>query len=305
MGTPEFSVPCLQRIAAGRHTIAAVVTKPDTPAGRGRILTAPPIKEAASHLGIPVLQPVSLRDDAAIAQIRALNPDIVVVVAFRILPPEILAIPRLGSANLHGSLLPKYRGAAPIQRALINGERESGVTVFLLEPTIDTGMILRRHAVEIGENETYGDLATRLAAIGAEELAAAIDEIAAGTARAIRQDDAEATLAPKLTKEDGRIDWNAASVAIRNRVRGVTPSPGAFTLWRGHQLGVHRVSSELDSVWRGTPGTLLAADPKRGALVATGDGAVWLETVQPPGKRPMEGAVWVRGARLELAEQFG
>ena len=305
MGTPEFSVPSLEKLASGGHHVVAVVTKPDKPAGRGRAIQPPPVKRAAERLGLPVIQPPSLRDTDTHSRLEALQPDLFVVVAFRVLPEELLRIPRLGAINLHASLLPKYRGAAPIQRALINGERETGVTVFLLEPTVDTGRILRQRPIAIGDDETCGELAARLSVTGAEELAAAVDDLARGTAVMISQDDAEATTAPKLTKEDGRIRWNERAEAIRNRVRALNPSPGAYALWKGQPFGILRAAvEEAPAPGDEAPGTILQADDRHGVRVATGDGILRLDIVQPAGRRPMEGAAWVRGAHPQKGERF-
>jgi len=303
MGTPDFSVPSLERLAASGHTLAGVITKPDAPRGRGRRLESSPVKLAAERLRIPCWQPESLRDEATRALFASLEPDLIVVVAFRILPPEVLAIPRLGAVNLHASLLPKYRGAAPVQWALINGETRTGVTVFQLEPTVDTGRIIRQREVEIGPDETYGELSTRLSTIGAEELAAAVEDLAEGRAHPLPQDETEATHAPKLVREDGKVHWTHSSRQIRNRVRGTTPAPGAYALLKGEPFGIRRADF-ADDVRRGKPGEIVVADPKRGVAVATGDGALWLTVVQPPGKRPMEGAAWVRGARPQVGQTF-
>ncbi len=305
MGTPEFSVPSLEKLASGRHHVVAVVTKPDKPAGRGRAIQPPPVKRAAERLGLPVLQFLSLKDTETRSQLQALRPDLFVVVAFRVLPAELLRIPRLGAINLHASLLPKYRGAAPIQRALINGERETGVTIFLLEPTVDTGRILRQRRVAVGSDETFGELAVRLSAVGAEELAAAVDDIARGASVMVPQNEAEATTAPKLTKEDGRIRWDERAEAIRNRVRALSPSPGAYALWKGQPFGILRAAAEgAPAPGDAAPGTILQADDRHGVRVATGDGILRLDIVQPAGKRPMEGAAWVRGAHPRKGERF-
>lgn len=304
MGTPEFSVPSLEKLSASAHQIVVVVTKPERPVGRGRGLEPTAVKVAAERLNLPVLEPESLHDEAFLTRLREMQPDLFAVVAFRILPPSLLAIPRLGSINLHASLLPRYRGAAPIQRAIMNGERETGVTVFLLESTVDTGRVLRRKAVEIGEEETAGELATRLSKVGAEELVGAVCDIASGTATGIPQDDAEATFAPKITRDDGRIRWTDTAERIRNLVRGLNPAPGAYALWRGQPFGLLRVRPEPAATNNAPPGTIIRADDKQGVLVAAGSGAVWLETVHPPGKRPMEGLVWARGARPQPGARF-
>jgi len=301
MGTPEFGVPTLNRLAASRHRLVGVITKPDARKGRGRRLEPPPVRLAAEGLGLPCWQPESLGDDETIRLLTSLEPDLIVVVAFRIMPPEVLKIPKIGAINLHASLLPSYRGPAPIQWALINGEATTGLTVFLLEPTVDTGKIIRQREVPIGADETYGELSARLSMLGAGEVLQAAHDLADGAVEAIPQDDSLATRAPKLRREDGLIDWSRPSVAIRNRVRGVTPSPGAYTHWRGQPLGILRVDL-VENPPGGKPGEILISDQKRGVAVRTWDGALWLALVQPAGKRPMDGAAWGRGARPLVGE---
>ena len=307
MGTPAFSVPSLERLAQGAHEIVEVITRPDSPRGRGRKPAAPPVKEAAERLCLPMRQTASVTDEALREHIASLRPDLIVVVAFRILPPEILSIPPLGAVNLHASLLPKYRGAAPINWALIHGEAVTGITVFQLESTVDTGAIVRQRPTAIGPDETYGELYDRLSVIGAEELAIAVDELAACTATPTVQEDSAATAAPKLRKEDARIDWRLPSERIRNLVRGTTPSPGAHTTWCGKPFGVARVEAAIDVHPPGSarPGEIVVSDARQGVSVATGDGAVWMRVVQPAGKRQMDGGAWARGARPAVGEVFG
>ena len=304
MGTPEFGVPTLERLVASEHRVVGVVTRPDTPKGRGRRLEPPAVKLAAERLNLPRWQPGSLRDEETIDLLASLEPDLIVVVAFRIIPPEVLAVPTIGSVNLHASLLPKYRGPAPIQWALLNGDRTTGVTVFLLDPTVDTGKVIRQREVAIDSDETYGELAARLATLGATEMLRAVEDLAEGTAHPMPQDDSKATSAPKLTRQDGLIDWSLPGAAIRNRVRGVTPSPGAHTFWQSEPFGVHRVDF-VEHPCAGEPGEIVICDHRRGVAVKTGDGALWLTTVQPAGKRPMDGAAWGRGARALVGQKFG
>lgn len=304
MGTPQFSVPTLERLAASEHRVLGVVTRPDAPRGRGLTLEPPAVKLAAQRLHLPYWQPESLRDEETTDLLASLEPDLIVVVAFRILPPDVLAIPKLGSLNLHASLLPRYRGPAPIQWALVNGDTTTGVTVFLLEPTVDTGKVIRQREVAIGPDETYGELAARLATLGAPEMLGAVEELAEGTAHPMPQDDSKASSAPKLTKQDGLIDWSLPSATIRNRVRAVTPSPGAYTFREGESLGVHRVDF-VEHPCAGDPGEIVVSDRRRGVAVKTGDGALWLTTVLPAGKRPMDGAAWGRGARALVGQKLG
>ncbi len=304
MGTPDFAVPSLEGVAQSGHDLAGVVTRPDSPRGRGQQMQPTDVKAAVASLGldVPVLQPESLRDEIFHAQLQALEPDLFAVVAFLILPRSVLAIPKLGSVNIHPSLLPKYRGAAPIQWAIINGETETGVTIFFLSPRVDAGDILVQQKVEIGSNETAGELYERLKMKGAELLIRAIDGIAEGPVIPVPQTDEGVSRAPKLKREDGEIDWSKSAGDIRNLIRGTNPFPGAFTLWRDKLLKVHRATVDTGM---GEAGTVIEADGKRGLIVGTGEGVLALDEVQPAGKKRMSGADFVRGYRIEVGEKFG
>lgn len=302
MGTPDFAVPSLRRLAQSAHPVVAVVTRPDAPQGRGRALAPPPVKLAAGALGMPVLQPESLSDPCFLEALRACDADLFVVVAFPILPGEVLKIPRQGSINLHASLLPRYRGAAPIQRAIIAGETETGLTTFLLTPRMDTGDILMQRRVEIGPEETAGELADRMKRVGADLLAETVEGLASGALAPVSQPSKGATKAPKLTREDGRIDWSQDAETIRNLIRGTNPDPGAFTTWRGNLLKVHR-AVEDPLAPPGQRGEIVAA--AEGVTVATAEGGLRLTEVQPSGKKRMTGAEWVRGYRLQIGEMLG
>ena len=304
MGTPDFAVPSLEGVAQSGHDLAGVVTRPDSPRGRGQQMQPTDVKAAVASLGldVPVLQPESLRDEIFHAQLQALEPDLFAVVAFLILPRSVLAIPKLGSVNIHPSLLPKYRGAAPIQWAIINGETETGVTIFFLSPRVDAGDILVQQKVEIGSNETAGELYERLKMKGAELLIRAIDGIAEGPVIPVPQTDEGVSRAPKLKREDGEIDWSKSAGDIRNLIRGTNPFPGAFTLWRNKLLKVHRATVDTGM---GEAGTVIEADGKRGLIVGTGEGVLALDEVQPAGKKRMSGADFVRGYRIEVGEKFG
>lgn len=301
MGTPDFAVPSLERLSGSAHEVVAVVTRPDRPKGRGRQVAPPPVKSAAQRLGLPVLQPESLRDAAFLASLRDMKADLFAVVAFAILPRAVLRVPRLGSVNLHPSLLPKYRGAAPIQWAVIRGEQETGVTIFRLSPRVDAGDLLLQRRVPIGPEETAGALYDRLKGLGAEVLLEAVDGLEAGTVNPQPQPEEGATSAPKLEKEDGRLDWAQTAGSIRNRVRGTNPVPGAFTVWNGKELKVHR-AAEVDE--NGPPGTVVAADVREGPVVAAGEGALRLLEVQPAGKNRMSGAEFVRGYRVREGDRL-
>ena len=294
MGTPRFAVPTLRGLAASDHVIAAVVTNPDRPRGRGRRPAPPPVKIAAEDLGLPVLQPESLKDPAFAAQLKEHDPDLFAVVAFSILPRRLLRLRRLGSVNLHPSLLPAYRGAAPIIWAVIDGQTETGITSFLLNPRVDAGDILLQRRVAIGPDETAGELEERLAILGADLMDETVGGLETGDIQPRVQNSAQVTRAPKLTREDGRIDWNQPARAIRDRIRGTNPVPGAFTEWQGDPLKIHRACI-ADADPQAAPGTVLVADPRQGLVIAARDAALRLEEVQPAGKKPMEGTAFVRG----------
>ena len=302
MGTPDFAVPSLERMAGSRHDLVAVVTQPDRPRGRGRKLAPPEVKRTAQGLGIPVLQPTSLTDPAFLGHLEDLGADLFAVVAFSILPRRVLKIPRLGSVNLHPSLLPRYRGAAPIQWAVICGETETGVSIFRLSSRVDAGDLLLQERVSIGPDETAGELYERLKVLGADMLVRAVDGLADGTVAPVPQTDVGATRAPRLEKEDGRLDWSRDAETLRNRIRGTNPFPGAFTFWQGQVLKVHR-AAVVDG--DGAPGTVLQADPRAGVWVAAGSGALALEEGQPAGKKRMKGVAFVRGYPVAVGEVLG
>jgi methionyl-tRNA formyltransferase len=302
MGTPDFAVPTLDRLARSDHEIAGVVTRPDTSRGRGRRLASPEVKVAAEALGFPILQPDSLRDEAFQDELRSLGADLFVVVAFLILPRSVLKIPPRGSINLHPSLLPKYRGAAPIQWAVINGENSTGLTTFLLKPMVDAGDILIQRAVTIGPDETAGELYERLKIDGADVVCETVDGFESGSLTPRPQDDVVSTPAPKLTKESGRIDWSRSADEIRNLVRGTNPFPGAFTEWGSGILKIHRVSLTDGA---GSAGQVLEANSREGFVIAAGEGALRLDSIQPQGKKAMDGVSFLLGNSVDVGEQFG
>ena len=293
MGTPDFAVPCLQRLLEDGHEVPAVFTQPDKPVGRHAVLTPPPVKQLALSHGIPVYQPTKMRDGTVAALLRELAPDCLVVVAYgRILPQEILDVPPRGCVNIHGSLLPRYRGAAPIQWSVIRGETVTGVTSMFMDAGMDTGDIIDTLTTPIGENETAGELFERLAPLGARLLSTTLAAIADGTVTRRPQNDAEATMAPMLEKAMGRLDLTRPARELHNQVRGMNPWPGAFCTAGGKTLKIHETRVAAGS---GAPGTLLCADP---VTVACGEGALQLVTVQPEGKARMAAEAWLRGARL-------
>lgn len=299
MGTPDIAAAALAALLEAGHTVCGAYTREDKPVGRRQALTPPPVKQVALAHGIPVFQPRTLRDGAA-GEIRALAPELIVVVAYgRLLPPEVLAVPPRGCVNLHVSLLPKYRGAAPVQWAVINGERETGVSIMYLDEGLDTGDILRVEPLAIGENETSGELFERVTALGARTLLAALDDIAAGTARAVPQDGARATLAPPLTKELAQFGFNRPARELHNLIRGLNPWPAAYFVHGGKKIKVLRTL--CDDGASGAPGEILSAKPLR---VACATGALTLLEVVPEGSRPMEGAAWAAGRRFSAGESL-
>ncbi len=283
-GTPAFALASLDAIAASRHRIAAVFTQPDRPSGRGRALAASPVKERALALGLPIRQPASLKDPEAAAEITALAPDVIVVVAYGLLlPPAVLAAPRLGCLNVHASLLPRWRGAAPVARAILAGDARTGVCIMRMEAGLDTGAVMLRREIAIGARETAGELEERLAREGGPAIVEALDALAAGRAAFEPQDEARATYAAKLTKSEARIDWREPAVQLERRVRALNPRPVAETTLDGAQLRVHQ--AEVAAAGHGpVPGTIIGADAA-GIDVMTGEGVLRLLRVQLPGRR--------------------
>ena len=303
MGTPDFAVPSLDALVEAGLAPVAVVTVPDKPAGRGMKLQTSAVKTAAERQGLPVLQPESLRDPAFVADLHALAPDVIAVVAFRILPPEVYGTARLGAFNLHGSLLPAYRGAAPIARALMDGVAETGVTTFLLKPSVDTGDVILRVPTPVGPDETAGDVHDRLAAIGADAVVETVRRLAGGTAVMEAQDDAQASPAPKLSREVARVDWAQPARRVHDHVRALSPFPGAWTTWRGETLKVLRTAVD-DALVVGEPGTVVEVGDGR-LIVACADGAVRLLEVQREGRKRMPADAFLAGADLAPGERLG
>ncbi|MEW2138142.1 methionyl-tRNA formyltransferase [Streptomyces sp. NPDC005409] len=303
-GTPEVAVPALDAlIASGRHEVAAVVTRPDAPAGRGRRLVASPVAERAEEAGIEVLKPVRPRDPDFQARLREIAPDCCPVVAYgALLPKSALEIPKHGWVNLHFSLLPAWRGAAPVQHSIMAGDQVTGASTFLIEEGLDSGPVYGILTEEIRPTDTSGDLLTRLAFAGSGLLAATMDGIEDGTLRAVEQPHDGISLAPKITVEDARIDWNAPAMRADRMVRGCTPAPGAWTVFRGERLKLISVGLVPDRTDL-APGVLAPA--KNNVYVGTGSHAVELLWVQPQGKKPMRGADWARGVRIAPGERLG
>jgi methionyl-tRNA formyltransferase len=304
MGTPEFSVPSLEALLGSKHLVVGVVTQPDRPKGRGQEVVFSPIKRICVREGIPILQPTKMKDPTFLDALQAWQPDVIAVAAFgRILPPAILRLPPRGCINVHGSLLPKYRGAGPIQWAIIRGEQETGITTMLMDEGMDTGAMLLQERISITPDDTAETLAARLAKIGGTLLVETLRRLEEGTLSPIQQDHAQATLAPILKKEDGLIDWTMAATEIANRVRGLSPWPGAYTDCGGERWTLWRVlprDEHADEV----PGTIRTIT-KDAADVATGKGTIRLLEIQPANSRRMTMAQYLAGHRLPAGTILG
>jgi methionyl-tRNA formyltransferase len=295
LGTPSFAVPTLEAVAK-THDVVSVVTQPDRPKGRGHELASSPVKQAALRLSLPVYQPERIKRPDAQPHLASLQPEIMVVVGYgQIIPQSVIDIAPRGIVNVHASLLPKYRGAAPIQWAIINGDKRTGVTTMQINAGLDTGDILLARETEIGPEETAVDLGDRLSALGAELLVETLDGLFRGVIHPRKQDDAQASVAPILKKEDGEIDWKQPAYAIHNRVRGLVPWPGAYTRFRGQLLHVWRARLAP----KGTP-------PAPGRVVACGDGRMLeLLEVQLEGRKRMSAAAFANGQRLAANDILG
>jgi methionyl-tRNA formyltransferase len=302
-GTPDFALPTLHRlIAEPAFVVETVITQPDRPRGRGREVTSSPVKDAALDAGIHVFQPEKIKSDSAFEFFKRMAPDVVVIIAYgQIVPARLLDIPRLGWINLHASLLPKYRGAAPINWAIVNGETRTGLTTMRIDPGMDTGPTLLNWATEIQPDETAPELARRMAATGPELMAETLRRYDRGEIAPVPQDHSQASLAPMLKRENGRIDWSLTATQIYNRIRGFDPWPGAFTAFREH----------ICHVWGRPEFQLQAAEP--GVITASGGNlfvscgggtALRLETIQPEGKKRIPARDWANGARLKPGEGF-
>jgi|SRR5690625_4442910 len=307
-GTPDFALPSLRALLGEDHEIVGVVTQPDRRAGRGRRLRPSLVKREALEEGIEVLQPERASDEEFIAEIAALEPEISVVVAYgQILKKEVLELPTHGSINVHASLLPELRGAAPINWAIIRGYEETGVTIMQMTEGLDSGPILARAAEPIAPDERASDLWARLSELGAGLLIETLTLIEAGAVEPIEQDDEAATYAPRLTREDARIDWSQDATTVDRLIRGLDAVPGAWTTWNGWDLKLFRPQPLPDYEHDAVPGTILETSPSdstRGLLVASGEGALYLREVQPGGRRRMTTADWVRGRGAKPGDLF-
>ena len=302
-GTPEFASRCLEKILL-KHQVAAVVTAPDKPKGRGMKVEPSEVKRLAQERGLDILQPINLKDSEFLKRLSSYKADLFCVVAFRILPEEVFSMPPKGCINLHGSLLPKYRGAAPINWAIINGERETGVTTFFIRRAVDTGDIILQEKLPIGSEETFGELYERMAELGGETLIKTINLIEVDGVFTSSQDGNRATAAPKLTPEIGKIDWTMKAEAVHNLVRGLSPKPGAYSFLKGKKIIILRTRlTKLDSVGK-RAGQVLQADPQKGIVIACGEGSVEILELKPESGKAITGAEFVRGHRLIAGEVF-
>lgn len=291
MGSPDFAIPSLEKLHSSTHTISAVVSNVDKRRGRGKTLTPTPVKARALELGLPVIEVEDLKSDEFANQLKELAPDLLVVVAFRVLPKSVLEIPKIGSINLHASLLPKYRGAAPIHWAIMNGEEKTGCTIFLLDEQVDTGNIILQKETDIGWEETTGDLYERLRMIGSDALLEAVNLIETGGYTLLSQNDAEATPAPKLFKDHCHTNFNQSVDEVHNHIRGLSPFPTAFAMLDGEKVNFYQTKSGRDA--NIDAGEILIKEDKM--LVGCSDGTIEILELQFPGKRRMKTAQFLAG----------
>lgn len=304
LGTPAFAVPSLRRLVDAGHEVAGVVTQPDRPAGRGRRLRKPPVMQVAEEVGLVAIQPVTIRDPEAVDYLRRLRPEVAVVVAFgQILPRAVLDIPPHGCLNVHASLLPKYRGPAPIPWTLIRGEMVTGVTIMEVVESVDAGPILLQRTIPITAEDNAGTLQDRLALLGAEALVETLGALEQGKVTRTPQNEVEATYAPKLSPDLGRLEWSRSVKDLWGLVRGLAPQPGAYTFFRGLLIRV-LAAQPLPGAARHAPGTITGFRKEVGVEVAAGEGTLLLTTVQPEGKRVMTAADFARGYRAEVGSVF-
>ena len=306
-GTPDFAVPTLAALLTSDHEVVTVITQPDRPRGRGRRLTLSPVKQYALDAGVPVLQPdrEQIRDSTFVTQLRSVNADLAVVAAYgRILPDAVLETPRLGTINVHASLLPKYRGAAPIHRAIVAGEYETGITIIRLVSEMDAGPMLGMTKCPIHPDQTSADVQTVLAGLGATLLLETVNSLAAGSAKETDQQHSNATFAPPLTREDGHIDWNASALDIHNLIRGLHPWPHAATMHQGMRHLVHRSTVVEHHRSPNLPGTILEARADQ-LIVSTGStSALAILEIQQEGRRPLDTRAFLSGQRWQAGTQL-
>ncbi|WP_058485312.1 methionyl-tRNA formyltransferase [Defluviitalea phaphyphila] len=296
MGTPDFAVPSLQKLIDEKYDIAAVITQPDRPKGRGKKMMPPPVKVLALKYNIPVFQPEKVKNPEFIEKLRSIAPDLIIVIAFgQILPKEILDMPKFGCINVHGSLLPKYRGAAPIQWAIINGEKVTGVTTMFMDEGMDTGDIILKRELPIEEDDTAGDIHDKMSILGAELLKETLDNLIRGNIRREKQNDKEATYAPMLKKEMGLINWGETSEKIINLVRGLSPWPSAYTFYKDQMIKIWKVQNYNKNYKDNSIGEIVEVIKNKGIVVKTGDGSVLITEIQAQNGRRMTVEEYLRG----------
>ncbi len=305
MGTPDFSVPTLERLVQSSHQVVAVVTQPDKPKGRGKEIQMSPVKEAALQYGIPVYQPVRAREESFVQEMRGLEPDVMVVIAFgQILSEELLQVPKYGCVNIHASLLPKYRGAAPIQWAVINGDRETGITTMMMDVGMDTGDMLEKAVIALDEKETGGSLFDRLSLLGGELILSTLEKLEDGTLVRTPQNHEEATYVKKIPKTLGQIDWTMEAAAIERLIRGLNPWPSAYTYFKGKMLKFWEAEVLAQESAEGAVcGQVLEASGDS-LKICTGDGVLKVTSLQLEGKRRMDTAAFLRGYPIEKGAVF-
>jgi methionyl-tRNA formyltransferase len=318
MGTPDFAVPSLRVLLEEGYSVIAVVTQPDRPKGRKRVLTPPPVKVEAEKHGIPVLQPEKLRQADSVQLLRELQPDLIVTAAYgQILPKSVLELPAHGCINIHASLLPKYRGGAPIHHALLRGETSTGVTIMYMAEGLDTGDMISRVEMPIEDTDTTGTLFEKLSLAGAELLRRTLPELLAGSIQAVPQNEAEAVYSPNIKREDEWIDWSRPALDIFNQIRGLNPFPGAYTTWNGEIMKIwashkpkdlkvvegftqqqqDRQPDSTSGTTNPVPGTVIQSS-QDGIEIMTGEGTIWLTEIQPPGKKALDVTQFLRGSNI-------
>ncbi len=305
MGTPDFAVHSLRALLAAGYPIAAVVTQPDRPVGRKRVLAPTPVKAEALLHGIPVLQPERLRRPEAVEAVAAYLPDLIITAAYgQILPPSVLSLPPLGCINVHGSLLPKYRGGAPIQRSIMEGEKVTGVTIMYMAEGLDTGDMISKIEVPITDEDTSGTVFDKLSAAGAELLVRTVPALVDGTAGRTAQEHEEATYAPNVTRDDERVEWSRPARAIYDQIRALSPRPGAFTLWNGEVFKLWKAEVPRGGGTNAEPGTVVAIGPDA-LQIAAGDGVLRVTEVQPAGKKAIPVSEFVKSGQMKPGDRLG
>lgn len=304
-GSGEFAIPSLNALIDSKESIIAVVTQTDKPAGRGQHISLPPIKKLALNYNLPILQPENPKDENFVLHLKQLQPDLIVVVEYgHIIKKNILEIPKFGCINVHGSLLPKYRGAAPVQWAIMKGEKVTGVTTMFMNTKMDAGDIILQESTEIGEDETGGELYLRLSNIGAKLLVKTVKLIADGNVPRTPQNHEQATLAPKIEKEMCKINWSLSSIEIHNFIRALVPKLTAYTTFKSEHLRIWQSKIVDDSSQSASPGEIVSANKKDGLIVATGKGRILLKTVQMPNKKHITGEEFIIGYRIKPGDKF-